>query len=71
MSLPLPTSEDVIAEEKTMIRKSNDVWVLTIRKGIAKLKSVVNARNHILNVKVVRENGKPILKVELEPKQNE
>lgn len=67
----MSTQENVIAEEKTMLRKSNDVWVLTIRKGIAKLRAVVNARNQLLDVKVVLENGKPILKVELEPKKIE
>ena len=73
MGLPLTTDEKLIGEDKTVIRKSNDAIVMTIRKKLKYLTHIQKClQNHsVLTMKYVEEDGRPFLKVELEPKQNE
>ena len=73
MGLPLTTDEKLLGEDKTVIRKINDTIVMTIRKKIKYMAYVQKClQNHsILSMRYIEEDGRPILKVELEPKTNE
>lgn len=73
MGLPLPSSNHIIAKDETVIRKSNDSIVMTIRKKLKYLHRIQECLNNhsVLSMVYVEEEGKPILKVELEPKHEE
>ena len=63
------TDEEIIVEAPSTLRQTGDVKVITIPSPIAKTNSVKRYINRVLNVQLIRRNGRYILEIKLENKQ--
>ena len=63
----MPDDEDeVISEEKTMVRRSGDVDVVTIPASVAKLNAVKRQKGKWHPILVIRRAGKYLIEFQLE-----
>lgn len=65
----MESDDEVISEGETRVRRSGNVDVTTIPSHIAKTTPIKRLANKILNIKLIRRNGRYILEIKLEDKR--
>lgn len=67
------SDKEVIAEDKTTIWRTGTSFVMTIRKGIVKVRAIVDAirTQRLMDVEVIKQDGMTLLQVVLEKPESE